>query len=444
MSVNKNIPTAIKGNSVPIGGSTAQQPVQPTLTPADIQAIANELQPTVTAFREQSTLIPTALDDTTLKLGSTVQNRIDSVGLGVFTVTEHQVQVALKNTATTSVKVSLSPWAPYNSLARTTVGVNGATSTYNASGVMGLMIAGRMVRGMFKGFAEGNGLSQAFQQNNLTTASNISSSTGSSILNPSITGVQDITVAASSTANLTFNFITIEKLAYSKDAPLGAMPLQNNQVFATINRTLAGSLLGDNSQTMFYVSGGAPSTLTASLTSWTTKTEYDFWSIPSNPALYADFVNNTFQIAEVDSFAVPISGQSAFKYNLPDNMFMIAMHFLGQDANGSYLPFGKSFTQAKITYNGDTVTPVNLYMNRLRAKQFQAYDADVNNLPGYALWDGDDTADNITQTDSSGWINLYSVSSPKFVADIASGQAMPLTYAIARESIIAGAVNQVG
>ena len=440
----KNIPTALKSNSLPQGGPVSTQPVAPSLTPADIQAVANELQPVVTAFREQSTLIPTQLDDTTLKLGSTVQNRIDSVGLGVFTVTEHSVSVKLANTATTSQTVNLSQWAPYNGILKTTVGVNGATSTYNASGIQGLLVAGRMVRGMFKGFAEGNGLSQAFQQNNISTATNVSSVVSSSILNPSITGITSFDVTASSDATITFNFITVEKLAYSKDAPLGAMPLQNNQVFATINRTLAASLLGDTAQSMFYVSGGAPSTLTATLNSWTTKTEYDFWSIPANPALYSDFINNTFQVAEVDSFAVAVSGQSAFRYDLPDNMYLVALHFLGLDNNGKYLSFGNSFTKAKISYNGDTVTPVNMYMNRLRAKQFQAYDADVNNIPGYVLWDGDDTSDNITQSDSSGWINLYSVSSPKFIADIATGQAMPLQYSITRETIIAGAVNQVG
>lgn len=441
---NKGLPTAIRANSVPPGGPTATQPVAPNLTPADIQAVVDELTPVVSKFRSQSTLIATALDDTTLKLGSTVQNRIDSVGLGVFTVTEHQVSIALKNTATTAQAVSLSPWAPYNGIVKTTIGVNGATSTYSASGPMGLLVAARMSRGLLKGFAEGNGLSPALLSHNLLTAANVSSTTSASVNSPTATGVKTITIAASSTATLTFTFITVEKLAYSKNAPVGAMPLQNNQVFAVINRTLANALVGTDETSMFYVSGGVPDTLTATLNNWTTKTEYDFWSIPSDAALYADFVNNTYQVAEDDSLPVSVAGENALKYLLPQNMYLVALHFMARDNNGLYLPFGNGITRARITYNGDTVTPVNQYMNRVRAKQLMTYDADVNNLPGYTLWDGDDTSDNITQTDDSGWINLYAVASPKYAADIASGQALPLAFNIARESIIAGAVNQVG
>lgn len=426
---------SIRSNSVPPGGTTTLTPSPPTQTSPELAALIDELTPTITKFRQNSSPQNVNLDDTVLGIGAEQSIRIASVGLGVFCVSHHSLSITLDNTSTSSQSVSLSPHFPYNNLANTSIAINVGSKTYSASGAAGLFAAARTRRTALKNVS--NGLDAALV--NVTFGSNLTPTGASSM---TLSGYSSVSVAASSSGTITADFVTLEKLAYSLDTLIGALPLQNNSVFATLTRRSASSILGTDVSTPLYVSGGVPSTLSATAT-MTTKTEYDYWSVTSDPTLYAPMVTNSYQLLEQEGLSTQSTGNHAIAFPIPQNELLIAIHMIAKNGTAgaqSYLP-KSAVNELSISYNGGKITPVTEYQVRQRAKQFLVYGYDVQDLPGYRMWDGDDTSDSINNTDSAGWIDAYTAASPYFYGDVVSGTSLPINYSITRESIGQGQVQ---
>jgi len=455
------MPVQSLGQSIPPGGVTAQQPVQPTgtQTPADVQAIIESLTPIQARFRQQSSFLRIALPQasfTTPGLGVDVPANISNVGLAIRLITEWNIVLQVVNTATSAQTFQVSKLFPWNLIASTVIQINGGAAIYAASGPADYSVMTRQRRGSRKlttaqsGWAAAFGLSvdPALLQVN-TLGSNLTATNGSA-LTPSMSGIISISMAGSSvagaTSQWTLRFITIERVVQDRDSLLGVPPLQNNATFVQVTRRLVGALAGTrNDFSMPFYTAGA--NLTASMITATADTTYEFASVPSDPTLYAALVSNSFQTQEQRGFVVSSTGAEAMNYPIPTNCYLIALHNILTDTNGAGLPAFDSTNGLgllKLVYAGASVIPVRDFPYRERAMAYLDYDFDPLTMPFTRIWDGERTSDDIVSSDNMGWLDCYATASPTELIDVGTSASTALTANITREVVITGNVQQLG
>lgn len=443
--------TSIRSNPMPANGTAATQPVPPNQTPASVAELVDFLTPAISRFRAMSSPLKVPLETLTFTgLGDQRQARIASVGLGERIVSVHTAVINLANSAAGAQTVNVSPHFPYNLLASSAVQINGGETTYSASGRAGLAVWARDRAGFWEPASTGGfGLSPALVQT--TAGANL---TPTNATNPfqTWTGINTISVAATANGNLTVTWVTVEKLAHSRDTLLGALPLQNNSTFATLTRQVASTLVttsATNAQVPFFNAGA---NISASLTSYTCQQLYHFWGIPSDPSVYQPLIENSYQVIEQRGLSAAGTGAGAFTYNVPQNLYLAALHIFANDNGGANLaPSGgvtaataNDFTRLSLQYNAGSVIPVVEFPERARALQFADYGADVACVPGYRLWDGHNTAELLTISDDAGWVDTYAAAEPQLVVDLRTGLTTPIAFTVTREAIVAGAVQQLG
>ena len=438
--------TALRSNPMPAQGSAATQPVPPNQSPISVSELIDYLTPAISRFRAMSSPLKVPLDTMVYGgLGDQKQVRIASVGLGERIVAWHTAVINLANSAAGAQTVTFSPHFPWNLLANTAVQINGGETTYSCSGRGGLAVFARDRAGFWQPYIPGgNGLGPAFVQMsvgaNLTLNLQPTTAAGLTTLSGGLT----ISVAASANGNLTVSWATIEKLAHGRHTLIGALPLQNNSTFATVTRNVVGSLTttnATNAQSPFYNAGA---NITSSLTSMQTLQLYHFWGIPSDPSTYQPLIENSYQVIEAKSMTASATGTAAITYNIPQNLYLTALHVFANDNNGANLAPATAFTRLALQYNAGSVIPVVEFPERIRPVQYADYDADLGLIPGYRLWDGHATSELLDMTDDAGWVDTYAAAEPQLVIDLSSGTVTPVTYNITREAIVAGAVQQLG
>lgn len=439
---------AIKSNAQPAGGSVATQPVQPTATTASISELIDQLGPTVSRFRAASALGRASMPTITFGqqglnlLGDSQDARISSIGLGERVIGVHTATISLVNAdGAAAHSVSVAPHFPHSLSAANAVQINGGETSYNASGRAGLMVWGRDRRGFFQpNVTNGLGLNAGIC--NVTAGANLTPTLATTPM-ANFSGIASISVAQGATGVLTATWVSVEKLAHSRDTMLGALPLQNNQTYATLTRTVASQLLTttNNPQVSLF---SANANISATLTAYSVKNFYQYWSIPSDPNLYQPLIENSYQVIESKGFTVNTTGAEAFKYTLPSNVYYGALHVFARDTNNANLAAPTAFTKLQIRYNAGTVIPVVEDPTMARAVQWADYDSDLGAVPGYRLWDGHATTELLNLSDDAGWLDGYTAADAEFVMDVAGSVATPMVADITREVIAAGSVQELG
>lgn len=462
--------TAIRDNSMPGAGMTATQPAQPVgqTVPTDVQALVEQLTPIQQRFRAQSTFIRVAQPQQSFTaLGQQLQAQVSNVGLAVRVWTEWNVTITVANGATSAETFNVSPNFPYNLILNTSLLINGGAASYSAGGIATLARMLRKRRGsgrqqfigvMSSAPAGSWGPALDYSLLRVALGSNLTG-TNNNTTQPYLSGIKSVSVAGSASTNntITMTFITCEWLVLDIDSLVGALPLQNNATFTSLSRQIQGALNvatanRDDLNAPFY---GAGADLTFTLTACTADYLYEFASVPQDPSLYQGLIANSYQVQEVQKFTVATTGVEAFSYNIPQNQFAVALHILARDGNGAVVPgYGQLLTNGlsptvglndlKIVYNAASVRPILQKPNRERAAQFLTYDYDPFILPGHRLWDGEDSSDDINAADQMSWLDCYSTATPQLLIDVGSGVTTSLVSNIAREAVIAGAVQQVG
>jgi hypothetical protein len=277
------------------------------------------------------------------------------------------------------------PWFPYSLLQSNVVSVNGSTVVFSTDGPGGLLSYARNRRGFFQGYygVSSSGSLPPSLVSVAVTGANVTTTAGTSF---SMSGYKTISASAATTATVTLTFMSFCKLAYSRDTLLGALPLQNNSVFATISHQPVAVLSSTSNNPKAAPFYDAISVTSATLTSWTATTEYDFWAVPSNAALYADMVGNSFQVLQQPAVTASATGNLAWTYALPQNQFAVAVHLVGFDSSGNYLvtsPGSSALSRLLLQYNGGSVIPVAQYRQQILAEQYADYGADLSLIPGY-------------------------------------------------------------
>lgn len=438
--------TAIQSNAMPVGGPTASQPVPPSLAPADVAALVEQMTPIVARFRQQSSPMKVALDPQTLNLGGQAGIRIASVGLGVRVITHWSVVVNLVNAAGGAQVVNLSNVFPYNLIANSRVQINGGATVFSAGGLGTFAVMTRNRQATWK-FDGTSGFGPALNKSLVKTTVGANLTPTNVGQGGNFSGIASLSIAAASTGVLTMDFYTIEKLSLDRESLLGCLPLQNNSTYATLTRQMVANAIGagpNNHSFPFFTAGAVPGTLTHNLTA-TISSTYDFWSVPPDAALYQEMVMNSYQVQEQTNLTVSATGAGALVYNIPQNQYLVGSHLWVFDSQGNLIPADVGgLPLLKLQYNAGGVIPVQHFADRERAAQFIDYADDRQTVGGYRFWDGEATTEDLTDADQAGWIDTYAAATPQLVADVAAGLLTPLNYALTRESVVAGAVQVVG
>ena len=438
---------ALQSNPQPDAGMTATQSIPPPITPADIEALVEQLTPPVAKFREQSSPQKVALDQQSLNLGDSKGIRIASVGLGVRVITHWSIVYNFINALAGAQVINVSNVWPFNHVKQTLIQINGGAQVYAADGLATFAVMGRNKPGAWQ-FNTGGGFGPALSKAlvKVTVGAN-TTATNTGTNAPNFSGLASISIAASVTGVLTVDFWTVEKLALDRQSLLGMLPLQNNSTFALMIRQVVNNAIGagpNNHAFPFFTAGAVPGTLTHTAVATVTST-YDFWSVPADQGLYQEMVQNSYQVQQQQSIGVAVTGPAALTYNIPQNQFMVAAHLWGFDTQGNLVPADVGgLNLLRLVYNAQSIQPVSHFADRERAAQFMDYGDDRQFVGGYRFWDGEDTTELVQVADQAGWIDTYAAATPQLIGDVAAGLLVPLTYSITRESVVAGAVQVVG
>lgn len=432
---------AIRGNMLPPGGVTATTeagqglPLLPdTLT----------LQRMSEAFMERSEYNCIQLNKVTLTPQQQKSFIINNVGLGESLELFVEGSISLVNTAATAQDVNISPDFPYNLLSNILVQFNGQTVITNLSGYEALGIMAKRYKGVLIGLQASAG-SKKNDQLKCRVATGIAYvEAGANVTltqGDGLTGVTKATVAANSTGVLNFGFYLQIPFTLRQDLLLGLIPMQNNSVYASVTLTVP-ALLGANAGSPLYVSGGVPSTLTATA-NITCQPTYNFWSIPmpNNPQLYAFLVSHSYMLLSQANNPINKTGAEALQYLLPNNYYLLSLLLTIRDSNNALVNVAQMVDNPFLSYNG-TARVDRRDINTRMARQIIFYEGVPVPL-GQLLWDGTDISYLTNGTNTTKWLNMYLANNPMFVADVASGFALPGSFSVLREQLVPANVQIV-
>lgn len=446
--------TAIQSNPIPQGGVVATQPVPPagSMTPTDIATLVEQLTPAATRFRKSSTLLSVKLPTVNYtQQGDDQTARFANVGLGYLVVSHHNIKVTLKNAGTGAEIVKFSPWFPYTLLNSQQIAINGGAATYSCNALGGMLVAARPRRGMLSlntRAGRGEALDPA-----LFLMSADSNGTFTSVNDGTfpaqLCGATQLSIAGSTSSVLTLDFVTFEKVVSDFDSGVGALPLQNNSTYATIERILQSAFATTSTTDQRFSFFNAGADVTVNAVSGSTDSLYYFASVPPDQALYNDMVTNSYQVQQQRSVAAGGTGTQAWVYNVPQNLFLTGAHVVFRDGNNQSIdtrPVTANFANFQVVYNGNSIQPVLQtqwvqggvdYMNMGDGRA-------SGEVAGYLKWDGEATSNTLTSTDEMNWIDTYNAATPQITADLATTLTTTVNGDVTREAIVSGSVQVVG
>lgn len=416
----------VRGNQGTMPSATSQNPNQQVI-PVDLAQLVDFIQPYISRFRDVSTPLNLMLDTKDLKIGSTANYRISSVGLGERTVHKVTGSIKLVNTAASAQVVQLSPIFPLNIITSVNTQINGNTSISNASPFAYTLEMLRRNRDM--------GINPAdARQISVTAGANVTLTSGTG----TVSGYTSLSIAASQTGTLNFEFYFEVPYVYNRDTLIGLLPLQNNSTYATVTYGMAGAMLGTTPDSPLYVANAIPATLSydSQNTIMNATSRYDFWSVPADFTTYQYLIMNSFQIIEQPGNTFSSTGTGALKYQFPLNSFLLAHYIVVRDSGGALVNTKNVFSEVRLEYNGN-VYPFKTDMGIHEFIQYTDYGQNQFGRFGTVLWDGTDTSDRTNFSDSAGWVDLYNTSNPTFYGDVKPGSlTLPATYSTVRVQIV--------
>lgn len=449
--------TAVQSNAQPVGGTTALQPVPPAgeVTPTDIATLVEQLTPAATRFRKASTLLNVSLSRANYTIQGDDQTvRFSNVGLGYLVVTHHHFAITLANAATAAQIVKFSEWFPYNLLNSSQIAINGGSATYSCNGLGGLLVAARARRGLLTlntRAGRGEALDPALVQVSADTKGTFTNASAGA-MPAQLSGVTQLSIAGSSSSVLTVDFITFEKVVADFDSGVGALPLQNNSTYATLERILPAAFISTSTTDQTFPMFDAGANISVSAVSGYSESQYFFASVPGDQTLYQDMVVNSYQVQQQRSVSFAATGTQAWVYNIPQNLFLTAAHTVWRDSTGAPINMNPSavtgglVSQLSIQYNGGSIIPVieQAWMQGGLDYLNMGDERASGQVGGYRLWDGEATSNSLTSTDEMNWIDTYNAAQPQLVANVDSSVSVTGNVDVTREAIVSGTVQVVG
>ena len=416
------------------------EPVQPTNVSQVLESLVEQFasQQAIATFRQNTTWQRTVLQSRTAgqgynnELPASVDIGLPNNGLSVYLGIKHVTTITVANTNATAETLNISPWFPYNLYASNQLSINGQGNSPHAVSSLGdLMVAVRSkLASLVKG--ERNAPPNAF----VSVVFNSLTPTASTLF--SLSGYQSVSVAASTTGTIVVTWYEKHKLAYSRLNPMGTIPLNNTQLNAVFTKTQAPAYTSQTnaSVALYNVPNGVNITVQDTL-----YPTYYYWATPQDPSVYAKFVSQVYIVSEQSNITTNATGQQAFQYNLPLSQYITALHTFWTDGNGNPLTIYSNVDNINLWLAAGTVRPVVFDTGTHQFEQALDYGQDFSVVPGYLLWDGNDTAELPMISDDTGWFNTYNASNPALVADIIGNPALPVKTRVVRESLVDGTIQ---
>jgi hypothetical protein len=441
MAVTNNQQISVRGNSLPQGGATAtngntqSQPLLPdTLT----------LMRMTEMFQERSEQNCIKLNQVSVLPGQQIQFNINNVGLGESLDLLVSGSISLANSLGSAQVVTLSPEFPYNLFSNILTQFNGQTVIDSLSGYELLGIMAKRNKNVY--ISPGSSAGTAYAQGAVTLPRELASVTAGANVTvvttsaATLTGITSVSVAASSTGVLNFQFYLNLPYCLRQDLLLGLLPLQNNSIYANISLT-SPSILGATAASPLYVSGGVPATLTNSANAIVCQPTYNFWAIPNpnDARLYSYLVSHSYMLLSQPNNTLNKTGQESLQFNIPNNFYLLALLATLRDGNGALLDCYNVTDNPYLSYNG-TARVERRDIKTKQARQRIFYDSTTSAL-GEIMLDFTDLTYVNNSTNSSKWLNMYLANNPQFILDIASGVTLPVSYNILREQLVPAQVQ---
>lgn len=423
---------SIRQNSLPAGG------VQQTTDPTKQRKL-----PTTRQMKEMSEMfadisLPNSVrtDRGALIPGQQITLKVQNTGLGERLALEIKGSISLANTAVGAQDVSLSYEFPFNLISNLLTQFNGSTVIDSLSGyeLLGVMMK------RDKNVIIGGGASAGakFSQNILrvngvtawaTSGTNLTvKSTGNTL-----TGVEVVTVAGASTGVLNFGMVLEIPFTLRKDLLLGLLPMQNPNIYATIQIT-SPNVLGTTPASPLFVAGAVPATLTNSANAITVDPTYYFWSIPSggDPRLYQYLCSHNYMLLSQSNLILSTNGKEALQFPVPNNFYLLSAMATLRDNTGTLVDVYSKLDNLYLSYN-NTARVARMSMATRFAEQYRSYNQ--NSPLGQMLFDCTDVERETNGLNMTKWLDMYKANNPLFIADVDATVASG-TYSVLREQLV--------
>lgn len=432
--------TSVRGNSVPQGGAAATM---------DMGQACPILPDTLTMMRYAENFMNTSeqnrtkLNVSALVPGQQTSFVVNNVGFGETLELSCSGTFSLNNTLTAAQQVNLGFGFPFTLVSNIVAQFNGATVLHNLSGYELLAVMAKRNKNVFINSIPSAATAGYFTQNTVRvdnqlaymTATNATLHAGNGLL-----GCDYITVSASSTAVVSFGFYLELPFTLRRDIPLGLLPMQNNSVYLNIQLSTP-SILGTTDASPMYVAGAVPATLTNSANAMTVQPTYNFWSVPlpNDPRVYQFLTSHNYMLQSQGGNTLSATGAEAFKYNLPNNYYLLAMLLTLRDSTGALSDIPSMLDNPYLSYNG-TARVDRSDMHTRFARQ-RIYAESPVTAAGQLLWDYSDVSYLPNGVNLSKALDMYLSNNPQWVADVGSTFSTNGTFSVLREQLVPANVN---
>lgn len=453
---NKNMATqkVVRGNTVQSGGVYNPATVE-TGSPNSKLPLLSETS-YFEVFRNATEFNSISQAPVNISQGQPAAHNVHNIGFLQSIFEKVKISFTITNTAssgTTSVNVAED--APFSAISRLTSQFNGSTVThsvspYNLYALYVKRLGGRK-GGEFAHFDIDSGDTEIttvsssninainskinsdttpfakIYFNSITTGSTVTTTKGKL---KGVTRLESITLAASGTANITFEFIIPVSYTPRKDMLLGLIPLQNNSVFLDVKFEI-NNILSSSYVTPFVGSNASITDYSGTITPIT-----DFYSVP-NPwagtsAIYEYLINYNYVVSD----STFVENSTDISYNIPNNSYMLSfVNTFRNNTTKQLLKIGDTLNEMYINYNGTaTVQKV--------PTAYDLFKMDIDAIGSYSMPTGVYIKDfyNSLYTENGGdWsraLNLYDANSPTLTGTLTKSISGGTNVCVTMEKII--------
>ncbi len=432
---------SVRANSVPTGGAAATTEATQTVA---LLPDTPTLKALSAQFMEHSEANCLVMNSQPLTAGQQTIFTVQNVGLGQGLELLINANIHIVGTAAGSV--NLSPEFPFNLIQNLMVQFNGQTVLDSLSGYELLTMNAKRYKSVYRqnpaiqttGMNVGfNGIMQPVVPQVVATfgtlPSNITVTKGNGLL-----GIATIAWSAAATYDVPVRFVVRVPFTLRDDLLLGLLPMQNNSVNLNVGITVPTIYGATPASPTYTVSGGTVTLGTASVTP-----TYNFWSIPSpnNAALYSYLISHSYMLLSQQNLTCNAVGADALQYSLPNNYYLLGLLLTLRDSTGALLDPHSALGMSYLNYNGTARVDRRDIVTKL-ARQFMYYEGYPTGM-GQLLWDATDIDFQSNSVNTSKWLNMYLANNPMFVADIASGISVPVSYSVVREQLVPANIQLV-
>lgn len=437
-----NTQKVVRGNGVQAGGVYNPSTVE-TGSPNSKMPLLSETS-YFEVFRNATEFNSIAQAPVNINEGQPAAHNVHNIGFLQSIFEKVNISFTLTNSSSSATTdINFAEDAPFSAISRITSQFNGSTVTHSVSPYNLYALYAKRLGGLKGGIFAHSANDGHATTSTTVTAANVPTvnalinegctpfakiyftqlSTGAVVVTTSgaqqgITRLEKLTLPASGTAVVNFEFIIPVSYTPRKDMLLGLIPLQNNSVFLDVKFEVNTLLSTSYITPMIQSASGttATSDYKGTITPIT-----DFYSVPSpwagTSSIYEYLINYNYIVSD----STFVENSTDITYNIPNNSYMLSFVNTFRDNSTKQLKkIGDILSELYINYNGTaTVQKV--------PASYDLFKMNIDAIGGYSTPTGVYIKDfyNSLYTENGGdWsraLNLYDANSPTLTGKLIDG-----------------------